>query len=167
MLRALLSALVLGSASAAPADLRATGAAPRELAERVVVLVNQARSRARRCGSQAFPPAAPVALAEALSVAAQAHARDMATHRYFSHRGRDGREPRDRVRAAGYLARLTGENIAFGPESAEEVVSGWLASAGHCANLMDVRFRHMGLGFATGADARRTYWVQALGAPAD
>lgn len=89
----------------------------------------------------------------------------MATRGYFAHRGKDGREPRDRVRSAGYAARLTGENIAMGPESAEEVVAGWLQSAGHCANLMDGRFRHMGIGVAAGSKPGQIYWVQTLGAP--
>lgn len=131
---------------------------------RVVALVNTARSQGRRCGNETFPPVAPLASAGPLEAAALAHARDMAARDYFAHRGRDGSEPRDRVRAAGYASRLTGENIAFGPESAEEVVAGWLASPGHCANLMDGRFRHTGVGFATGGKPG-IYWVQTFGAP--
>lgn len=157
--------LVLMACPALAADVFVARASPQQVAQRVVDLVNQARSQGRRCGSERFPPTAPLASAAPLDAAALAHASDMATRDYFAHRGKDGREPRDRVRAAGYAARLTGENIAFGPESAEEVVSGWLASAGHCANLMDGRFRHMGIGFATGREPGRIYWVQTLGAP--
>ena len=61
---------------------------------------------------------------------------------------------------AGYLPRLTGENIAFGPESAEEVVAGWMDSPGHCANIMDARFEHIGVGLATGRGRGRIYWVR-------
>lgn len=89
----------------------------------------------------------------------------MAAREYFEHRGKDGREPRDRMRDAGYASRLSGENIAFGAESAEEVVSGWLASPGHCANIMDWRFRHTGIGFATARTAGHIYWAQTFGAP--
>ena len=87
----------------------------------------------------------------------------MARRGYFEHEGHDGSQPRDRVRRAGYRSRLTGENIAFGPESAEEVVAGWLDSPGHCANIMDARFRDIGVGIAT--RGKRVYWVQNFGAP--
>ena len=71
----------------------------------------------------------------------------------------------DRVLRAGYQPRLTGENIAYGPESAEEVVAGWLASPGHCANIMDSRFQDIGVGLATGRKRGQIYWVQTFGAP--
>lgn len=160
-----LMACVLLLAGSAGAAVPVTGSSSERIAQRVLDLVNQARSQGRRCGAESFPPAAPLAAAGPLDAAASAHARDLAARNYFDHRGRDGREPRDRVRAAGYPARLTGENIAFGPDSAEEVVAGWLASAGHCANIMDNRFRHMGVAVATGQKAGHHYWVQVLAAP--
>jgi uncharacterized protein YkwD len=138
---------------------------PEIVAARVLDLVNQARAQGRRCGAQDFPPTAPLAEAQPLEAAARAHARDMANGGFFEHRGSNGSQPRDRVRASGYRARLTGENIAFGPESAEEVVAGWLASPGHCANIMDGRFRHTGVGFAEGRKAGHYYWVQTFAAP--
>lgn len=132
---------------------------------RVVELVNAARRHDRSCGTERFPAAPPLTVNPDLGDAASAHARDMARRRYFDHRGRDGSQPKDRVRRAGYESRLTGENIAFGPESAEEVVSGWLASPGHCANIMDARFRHIGVGFAVGRKRGQIYWVQTFGDP--
>ena len=63
-------------------------------------------------------------------------------------------------------ARLVGENIAFGPESAEEAVAGWMASPGHCANIMDPRFREMGVAVAQGRKRGHFYWVQNLAEPA-
>ncbi len=161
----LCAVLAMPPMAALPAEATVARSAPQQVARRVLDLVNKARSEGRRCGAENFPPTAPLASAAPLDAAAEAHARDMAAREYFAHRGKDGREPRDRVRAAGYPARLTGENIAFGPESAEEVVAGWLKSAGHCANIMDGRFRHMGIGFATAAKAGHIYWVQTLGAP--
>jgi uncharacterized protein YkwD len=133
--------------------------------ERVVDLVNAARSKGRRCGSERFAPAPPLLASPRLDDAAAAHARDMARRNYFDHRGRDGKQPRDRVLRAGYQFRLTGENIAFGPETAEEVVAGWLDSPGHCANIMEPRFEHIGVGLATGRKRGRIYWVQTFGAP--
>ena len=89
----------------------------------------------------------------------------MARRKYFEHEGRDGSQPKDRVQRAGYKSRLTGENIALGPESAEEVVKGWLDSPGHCANIMDARFQDIGVGVATGRGRGQIYWVQNFGAP--
>ncbi|HET9475651.1 MAG TPA: CAP domain-containing protein, partial [Steroidobacteraceae bacterium] len=132
---------------------------------RVVELVNVARSKARRCGSERFPAAPPLIASRELNEAAANHARDMARRNYFEHQGADGSQPKDRVLRAGYRPRLTGENIALGPESAEEVVDGWLSSPGHCANIMDSRFQHIGVGLATGRGRGRIYWVQTFGAP--
>lgn len=133
--------------------------------ERVIELVNVARSNGRRCGSKRFAAAPSLHASRPLTEAAADHARDMARRNYFDHRGRDGSQPKDRVLRAGYEPRLSGENIAFGPESAEEVVAGWLDSPGHCANIMEPRFEHIGVGLATGRKRNRIYWVQTFGAP--
>jgi uncharacterized protein YkwD len=132
---------------------------------RVVELVNDARSEGRRCGSERFTAAPPLNASRKLSDAAGDHARDMAGNKFFDHRGSDGSRPKDRVLRAGYASRLTGENIAYGPESAEEVVSGWLASPGHCENIMEPRFRDIGVGVAAGRKRGQIYWVQTFGAP--
>ena len=90
----------------------------------------------------------------------------MALHDYFEHRDLAGKSPADRVRAAGYHEQLVGENIAYGPQSVDEAVKGWLASPGHCENIMDPRFAQMGIGLATGRASRRgLYWVQVLAEP--
>jgi uncharacterized protein YkwD len=141
---------------------RASNAAVRA---RVVELVNVARSKSRRCGSEKFAAAPPLIASPQLDDAAGGHARAMARKNFFDHRGADGSQPKDRVMRAGYRSRLTGENIAFGPVSAQEVVTGWLDSPGHCANIMDSRFRHIGVGVATGRKRGRIYWVQEFGAP--
>lgn len=133
--------------------------------ERVIDLVNAARSKGRRCGSERFAPAPPLSASRPLSHAAADHARDMARRNYFDHRGRDGSQPKERVLRAGYEPQLSGENIAFGPQTAEEVVAGWLDSPGHCANIMEPRFEHIGVGVATGKKRGRIYWVQNFGAP--
>jgi uncharacterized protein YkwD len=136
-----------------------------DVSERVVELVNAARSNGRRCGSERFPAAPSLSVSQKLDKAADGHARDMAKRKFFEHRGSDGSQPKDRVLRTGYQPRLTGENIAYGPESAEEVVEGWLASPGHCANIMDSRFQNIGIGLATGRKRGQIYWVQTFGAP--
>jgi uncharacterized protein YkwD len=132
---------------------------------RVVELVNEARRHARRCGRERFPAAPALSVSRKLDQAAADHARDMVRRKFFEHRGSDGSQPRDRVARAGYQSRLTGENIALGPESAEEVVAGWLDSPGHCANIMDARFQDIGVGLATGKKRGQIYWVQNFGVP--
>lgn len=167
MLRILVAVLVLIAWSPrAPAANAVVGRdSPAEVRARVVELVNEARSRPRRCGSQRFAAAGPLFISRSLTEAAGDHARDMARKKYFEHRARDGSEPKDRVQRAGYRSRLTGENIAFGPTSAEEVVAGWLKSPGHCENIMDPRFEDIGVGVATGRKRGHIYWVQNFGAP--
>jgi uncharacterized protein YkwD len=153
----------------APRAIAADAAVGREsgaaIRERVIDLVNAARSKGRRCGSDRFAAALPLRASRQLNAAAADHARDMARKNYFDHRGRDGSQPKDRVLRAGYEPRLSGENIAFGPETAEEVVAGWLDSPGHCANIMEPKFEHIGVAFATGRKRNRIYWVQTFGAP--
>ena len=161
---AVLLAATLGfQASAGDAVVGRTSDA--RIRSRVVALVNEARSHARRCGSERFAAAPPLRVSSTLTDAAEAHAADMARRKFFEHRGSDGSQPKDRVARAGYAHRLTGENIALGPQSAEEVVAGWLDSPGHCANIMEPRFQDIGIGLAVGRKRGQTYWVQEFGAP--
>jgi uncharacterized protein YkwD len=163
---AALAAFVLTSAaSASPSDAVVGRDSGAKIRARVVDLVNEARGHGRRCGTERFAAAPPLDDSRDLDDAATAHARDMARRRFFDHRGSNGSQPKDRVLRAGYRPRLTGENIAYGPESAEEVVAGWLASPGHCANIMDPRFEHIGVAFSTGRKRGQIYWVQTFGAP--
>lgn len=164
---AVLSALALAALTtrASAADTLVARESNATVRARVVELVNAARARPRRCGSERFAAAPPLNPSRKLNDAASAHARDMARRKYFEHEGHDGSQPRDRVRRAGYESRLTGENIAYGPLSAEEVVAGWLASPGHCENIMEPRFRDIGVGVAIGRKRGQIYWVQNFGAP--
>lgn len=136
------------------------------LATRALQLVNEVRARGTRCGERSFAPAPPVKLSGTLAGVAFGHAIDMAQHNYFEHEDLGGRSPADRVRAVGYREKLVGENIAYGPKSAEEVVQGWLDSPGHCENIMDPRFAEMGIAYAGGQVSRRgLFWVQLLADP--
>jgi uncharacterized protein YkwD len=97
----------------------------------------------------------PVTLSAVLTEVASAHALDMAEHDYFEHVDLSGQSPADRVRSVGYREKLVGENIAYGPETVDEVVRGWLDSPGHCENIMDPRFAQMGIAVAPGRSTRR------------
>jgi uncharacterized protein YkwD len=152
--------LVLAAKYAVP-----TGAQAPELASRVLDLVNRARARTVRCGEKTFSPAQPLALSGTLGGVALGHASDMADNDYFEHTDLSGHTPADRVRAVGYREKLVGENIAFGPRTADEVVQGWLDSPGHCENIMDPRFVEMGVAYAPAHRKRGLYWVQVLAEP--
>ena len=159
--------LVLTSTVAAP-TLSRTPAPASEFASRVLQLVNETRERGARCGERSFAPVGAVHSSRTLDSVAFGHAVDMARNNYFEHEDLSGRSPADRVRAIGYKEKLVGENIAYGPESPEEVVQGWLDSPGHCENIMDPRFAEMGIAVAMGESSssrRGLYWVQLLVAP--
>jgi uncharacterized protein YkwD len=134
--------------------------------QRVLDLVNHARASTRSCGNQLFKPAQPLRWSDSLALAALLHAEDMARHNYFSHQGRDGSNPGQRVERLGYRYRTAGENIAGGQRTPEETVAGWIKSPGHCVNLMNAAFTEMGAAVATDARSEYgVYWAQAFGAP--
>jgi uncharacterized protein YkwD len=136
-------------------------------AARVLQLVNEARAAGTRCGEKSFGPAPPLQLSATLDGVAAEHASDMARHDYFEHVDLAGHSPAERLRATGYRERLVGENIAYGLNSADEVVAGWLHSPDHCENIMDPRFVEMGVAMSRGQGSRRgLYWDQELAEPA-
>ena len=136
------------------------------VAHRALNLVNEARGRGHRCGNRSWPTANPVRLSAKLSEIARQHALDMAQHHYFDHQDLSGRSPAARVKAAGYRDRRIAENIAYGTLSTEDAIAGWLDSPGHCENLMDPRFKEMGIAFApAGGDHGELYWVQLFADP--
>ena len=102
-----------------------------------------------------------------LAQAALGHSEDMAARNYFSHTSADGRSMVDRIDATGYAWSALGENIAAGYPSINAVVDGWIASDGHCANLMNPAFRDMALACVPGtaSSTYRTYWTLELGRP--
>ncbi|SFO28157.1 Cysteine-rich secretory protein family protein [Pseudomonas sp. NFACC24-1] len=128
--------------------------------------VNAARAKPRMCGRQRFAATRPLSWNAALGTAAQGHSRSMAQDNYFAHRDPDGRSTSDRARSAGFRGRKLGENIAAGQRSPSQTLHDWLASPGHCANLMNPMFTQMGA--ASASDSRsdaRVYWTMVLGAP--
>ena len=136
------------------------------VSRRVLVLINEARSHARRCGRESFAPAGRLTLVENLNRAALAHSRDMAAHDYFEHEGYDGSTPAQRVTRVDYKWRVVGENLAAGITTPEEAVAGWLESPHHCANLMDPRFTETGVGVAVNpAGKLEIYWTQVFALP--
>jgi uncharacterized protein YkwD len=150
---------------AAPFAPPSSGDAP-QVSKDVLKLVNEARAKARRCGNKQFKAVAPLALNEQLRVAALTHAKDMAKRGVVTHTGVDGSSPGDRATQAGYVWRNVGENVAGGQLSAAEVVAGWLASPGHCANIMDADFTQMAVAYVINSNQTiGIYWAQEFGRP--
>jgi uncharacterized protein YkwD len=131
----------------------------------VLELVNVAREQPRQCGDRSFQAAPQVMLSPTLTEVASLHAQDMAQQRVMDHRGSDGSTPAERVTRAGYRWRVVGENVAAGQPNADAVVAAWLASAAHCANIMESRFREMGIAFAVVSGNPATYWTQVFATP--
>ncbi|MFH9862970.1 CAP domain-containing protein, partial [Streptomyces sp. NPDC017202] len=135
-------------AGTAPAAGTATPAS--DAVTRVVALVNSERAKAG---------CSPVTPNAKLAQAARAHSADMASHHTMSHTGSDGSDPGRRITRAGYLWSTYGENVAYGYSTPEQVMAGWMASAGHRHNILDCAFKEIGVGLAQPGD----YWTQDFG----
>jgi uncharacterized protein YkwD len=126
------------------------------LADQVFVLVNQERANAGL---------APYTRAPELDAAARRHAQNMAVTENFSHTGTDGSSAFDRIRAAGYNWTKAGENIAAGQDTAADVMTSWMDSPGHKANILNVDYKEIGISvvFQAGSEFG-LYWTQTFGA---
>ena len=105
-------------------------------------LINAQRARS---GAQ---PLAPNAL---LQRAAELHSLDMAKRKFFEHATPDGVEPAERIMRQGYPPILVGENLAWGEtgkSTPAEIVSLWMKSPGHRANILQPGYREIGIGMA-------------------
>ncbi len=100
-----------------------------------------------------------------LRAAARGHSQDMAANNYFSHTSLDGRTFDQRIGEAGYTGAFPwGENIAAGQSTPEAVVTGWMASPGHCTNIMSAGYKAIGVGYGfSSSSTYRHYWTQDFG----
>jgi uncharacterized protein YkwD len=107
----------------------------------------------------------PLKLNTALTEAAKAHSRDLAKWDRISHYGSDGSNPWDRVKRAGYNAKLAAENVGTGQATIEEVMKGWQASAGHNKNLLLSDAQDMGIALVQDPRTEfKTFWTLVVGA---
>lgn len=147
------------------ADVAAPPAGWGQLELDVLAIVNQVRSQGADCGSKgAFGPAGPLTMDPALRCAARKHSADMAARNFFDHINPDGESPWDRMGKAGYGGYSNaGENIAAGSPDAQGTMNQWMESDGHCANIMNPSFEHIGIGYSTGGQYGHL-WTQVFGA---
>ncbi|MDP3614009.1 MAG: CAP domain-containing protein [Rubrivivax sp.] len=128
--------------------------------------INAQRASGASCGAEgSFPAAAALSWNAALTQASLVHSDDMMALNFFSHTGSNGSSAGQRATNAGYVWQTWGENIAAGQPTVNSVMDAWVASPGHCANLMNARFRDIGLACVSGSanNTYRSYWTMTLG----
>ena len=135
--------------------------------EEVVRLVNEARAAGADCDSQGvFAPTSPLTMNASLRCAARKQSKDMNDRNFFDHVNPDGEDPFERIAKAGYGSfSQQGENIAGGTDSPEATVAGWLASDGHCGNMMSPNYTEIGVGAYEGLGDWTYYWTQTFAKP--
>ncbi|MEU4243682.1 CAP domain-containing protein [Actinoplanes sp. NPDC026619] len=98
-----------------------------------------------------------------LTKAARAHSADMVAEHFFDHVGSNGSTFVAREVAAGYPKRgASAENIAWGYRTPQQVVTGWMNSSGHRANILNCGSIAVGVGVAYTAGGA-PYWTQDFG----
>lgn len=142
--------------------------------------INKARSVQRDCYPNdpnygVFGPVPDLHWNTELYASALEHSTDLAYSDTFSHYGSGTQyditgngSPStfdERILANGYGNYYSiGENIAGGQQSIEEVMDAWLASPGHCANIMSDKYTEVGVAIVTKEDSTYgIYWTQNFG----
>lgn len=115
---------------------------------RVVELVNEERVKAGL---------APVTLQEDVTKAAQVRALEI--EKSFSHTRPNGSSFSTALKEAGVSYRGSGENIAWGQKTPEQVMRGWMNSDGHRANILNPKYTSIGVGYYQNASGVN-YWTQ-------
>ncbi|KQY87832.1 serine protease [Paenibacillus sp. Root52] len=116
-----------------------------DFATQVVKLVNAERAKA---GLNALTSDA------LLDKVALAKAKDMSDNNYFAHQSPTYGSPFDMMKQFGVTYSYAGENIAQGQKTPQEVVTAWMNSEGHRANVLNKNFTQIGVGYYNG------YWAQ-------
>jgi len=138
--------------------------------------INQARSKTQDCGYEGIKsPVAPLKWNTKLYNAAYMHSNDLAETNTFSHTGSGtqsdlaaqklhpdtGSTAQERIEYTGYQWSWLAENIAVGQTTIEDVMTAWLNSPGHCANIMDANLTEVGMAHVIKVDSEYTdYWTQ-------
>ena len=91
-----------------------------------------------------------------LSRVARYKSQDMVDNRYFSHTSPTYGSPFQMIRNFGISFRSVGENIAYGQRTPQAVVTAWMNSSGHRANILNSSYTQIGVGYV----ADGNYWTQ-------
>jgi len=113
----------------------------------VADLVNQERAKS---GLPALT------LSTTLSNGARMKSQDMHDEGYFDHNSPKYGTPFAMMSSLGISYTAAGENIAKGYATAEAVMTAWMNSSGHRANILSSDFTSIGVGYV----ADGNYWTQ-------
>ena len=91
-----------------------------------------------------------------LSYIARLKAIDMRDKKYFSHTSPTYGTPFQMMKDFGITYRSAGENIAMGQRTPSEVVTAWMNSPGHRANILNASYTKIGVGYVSDGNC----WVQ-------
>lgn len=111
-----------------------------DLEFKMLGLVNQERTKRGLKPLKWDPQLVPVA---------RSHSQDMFSRGYFSHYTLEGKDPFDRMKAAGIKYYSAGENLALGP-TLSICHEGLMNSPGHRANILNPTYGRVGIGILDG-----------------
>lgn len=95
------------------------------------------------------------------AIASRKHSVDMAAKHYFDHLDTLGSNPGDRMNEEGIFYLTSAENIIAGYGTAILSNHGWFNSKEHRNNMLNAKFRYLGVGFSYQADSPyKTYFTQ-------
>lgn len=115
------------------------------------------------------PAVGPLTLSPGATQAAQAHARDQSDGT-IGHTGSDGSQPSQRLERFGVENFGSGENIAYGPETAQSVmmnliVDDGVSDRGHRTNIFSPTWNQIGVGCGAHATIRTVCVMDYVKAP--
>ncbi len=117
-------------------------------ANQVLQLVNQERAKAGLS-----------ALTTNATLTSAANVRAKETVQSFSHTRPNGTSFSTVLKEFNISYRAAGENIAYGQKTPQEVVTGWMNSPGHRANILNANFGKIGIGVHKASNGT-IYWSQ-------
>jgi uncharacterized protein YkwD len=138
-------------------DGGSTGGSSATIAADVVRYTNDARARN---GLAALRTSAK------LTEAARLHAQQMASFQRSDHTIPGAQYPtmQSRLEAVGYAYSRAAENVAWNQRSAQDVVTTWMNSSGHRANILNGQLTEMGAAMVRSSKGE-PYWIQVFGTP--
>lgn len=109
-------------------------------------------------GLRAINGVAPLTYCDKTSAVARGHSTDMATRNYFDHPNPEGNRVGERLTAAGIKWAYSGENIVAGYYDPYDIANGWYNSEGHRKNILNSKYKYLGVGFAYNEKSTYKYY---------
>jgi uncharacterized protein YkwD len=151
---ALVSSASASAADCGPVGTEASGLGEAQMESSITCLINDERT------ADGLQPVTPNA---DLRQAAVSHSNEMINHGYFEHTSPSGLTFMDRIESTGYMrgARswTVGENLVWGTgplSTPQALVTAWMNSPPHRANLLRPTFRELGVAALAGTPQSRS-----------